>query len=305
MKKTLHPYHCLGLILILSSTLTFTASLAKAQDYIPVNAMSSIKTPHFIMFWNSKSLFNPAASGIDDKYYLGLTVNEYWMGMKNAPVNIGAFFEAKSEALHGALGINYVNTKTSQFFSNHAFNANYSYHRKLGNNRILSAGIAGGLALYKSDNSTTDPLTNDNGVNTFYNFHLGLFYQSNHLGLGVSSNHYEYVNMDLKNAILSQISIFSSYRFDLGEILDISPEVLMTCPLDNKYDINISAGLLFTIKDIFRTGFVYGIDDIYGVTAGVDIAGKVRLSYAVEMRKSMQGGVNYGNHELLVALKIR
>jgi type IX secretion system PorP/SprF family membrane protein len=277
--------------------------ITQAQTYAyPANA--STKFPLYTMFWNSKSLFNPAASGVEHNYHVALMGREQWAGIKDGPRNGGVFYEMKSEVLHGGVGINYMYTTFFKIHQTHELNANYSYHHSLGNNRILSAGISGGITLMKYDFSMGDPLIIDKGNKTYYDFQFGLFYQSNHLQLGLSSNHFEHIELNSEKRIFSQICLYSSYRFDIGKILAFRPEILMIWPEFITDNLTLSSGFIFTLKERFWTGFTYRTDDTYGGMAGVDIAGKVRLGYLFETTTGVPGSKTYGNHELLVALMI-
>jgi type IX secretion system PorP/SprF family membrane protein len=258
------------------------------------------------MFWNSKSLINPAASGVENKFYAALMGGEQWMGIKTNPRNIGVIMAMKSDFLHGAVGMNYVYTSFPEVNKLHFLDANYSYHINLGNERILSAGISGGLTLLKYDYSMDWPLVDDKGTVKYYDFQLGLFYKSNHLQLGLSSNYFEYTDIySAGKDMSSNVYIYSSYRFEMSELLEINPELLISRHKLYDESIILSSGLLLTFKEIFWTGFTYRTDNTYGGMAGFDIAGIVRIGYSYEIRTKVLEIENYGNHELLVALMLR
>ncbi|HEX2394857.1 MAG TPA: PorP/SprF family type IX secretion system membrane protein [Bacteroidales bacterium] len=266
-----------------------------------------IKPLPFSMFWNSKSLFNPAASGVDNRYYAAVAGGEQWIGTNYEPRDIGVILAMKSDFLHGAIGMNYVHTAFPEVFKIHNLNAIYSYHINLGNEKILSAGISGGISLVTSDYTMYDPpFYNEKSTNSNYNLQLGMLYRSDHLQLGLSSHHFEYTDIySAGKEISSNIYIYSSYRFDIGEILDINPQLLITRHKSYTEIINLSSGLLFAFKERFWTGFTYRTDNTYGGLAGFDIAGIVRIGYSYEIRTKVSGIENYGNHELLVALMLR
>jgi len=149
------------------------------------------------------------------------------------------------------------------------------------------------------------PLVDDKGTITYYDFKLGLYYKSNHLQLGLSSNHFEYTDIySAGKEISSNIYIYSSYRFDIGEILDINPQLLISKHNLYTETIILSSGLILTFKERFWTGFTYRTNNTYGGMAGFDIAGIVRIGYSYEIRTKVLGIGNYGNHELLLALML-
>jgi type IX secretion system PorP/SprF family membrane protein len=265
-----------------------------------------LKPLPFTMFWNAKSLFNPAANGIEHKYYAALMGGQQWLGTKSSPKNIGVVMAMKCDVLHGAVGMNYVYTDFLEIHKLHSFDANYSYHFKLGNERVLSAGISGGLTLDKYEFSMEPPIEDQKGTEKYYNINLGLYYQSNHLRLGLSSDHYEYTDIfSAEKEIYGIIYLYSSYRFVIGENLDISPEILLSSFKLYNRSTNLTSGLLLTYKEKFWTGFTYRTDNTYGGMAGFNIAGTVKIGYSCEIRTKVDGFKNYGNHELVMALMIK
>jgi type IX secretion system PorP/SprF family membrane protein len=110
----------------------------------------NLQAQYHSMFWNSYSLINPAASGVQYKYYGALAGRAKWLGYKDTPRTGSALFDVKLNPMHGGAGINYTYEKygLTKF---HKFNTNYSYHLNLPNEQTLSLGLSGGITVEKTD----------------------------------------------------------------------------------------------------------------------------------------------------------
>jgi hypothetical protein len=84
------------------------------------------------MYWNTYSLFNPAASGLHQRFYGVLTGNFQYVGFEDAPVTKTAIFDMKTDALHGGIGINYTFDKAG-LTKGHNVALNYNYQLDLQN----------------------------------------------------------------------------------------------------------------------------------------------------------------------------
>lgn len=290
------------LFLLFFLTLILVGGFTKAQT---LETFQHLKLLPFSMSWDAKSMFNPAASGVENKYYVALMGKEQWVGINNGPRDWSVLCEMKSELLHGGVGINYIYTTIFNTQQNHYFNAKYSYHIKLDHDKILSAGISGGLTLWNYDFSKEPPYVGFKGQKKFYDFQFGLFYHSNHLSIGINSIHFEHLKLEPSDkSISSKLYLFSSYRFDLGELFDITP-LLMIWPENKTQKTIFSSAIICAIKNRYRVGFIYYNDDTYGATTSVDIAGLVKLGYLFEINTKVSGIEYHGNHEVLVALMIK
>jgi type IX secretion system PorP/SprF family membrane protein len=285
-------------------TTTHRACIALICIFLPsffceaqmISNPARVLPPVFTGFWNTKSLFNPAATGVENTYQAAITGRRQWAGYKDSPFNLGLTLGMKSDVLHGGIGVDYSFTKIGQTLYDHEFKVNYSYHVKLTNDQILSAGISGGMALMKYNFTFADPIIEDKGHTSYYDFQFGLFYRSNHLQLGLSSNHFRYNENETEKSTLNHIYLYSSYGFDITDKIELRPELLVLWPEFKTDDLTLSSGLIATFKKTFRAGFTYRSNNSYGFTAGVNIAGKLQLGYLFEYTTNRPGEV-IGNHE--------
>jgi type IX secretion system PorP/SprF family membrane protein len=232
---------------------------------------------------------------------------EQWAGSKDAPKMGSALFDMKVDALHGGAGMNFTYEKDGPI-QVYDFNANYSYHVNLQNGRILGLGLSGGFGKCKINNLMVDPILTTNDNQDFYQFKFGLFYASNHLEVGISSGHIKAAKItNVETKLNSQYLLFGAYRFDIGENFDIKPNILIKMYELGGVDFRLSSGLLFIFKEKFWAGATYIMDDKLGALFGFDIINKIRIGYSFDMLTAPmnKSARNYGNHEIIAAVKIK
>ena len=272
---------------------------------------TKIQAQDYTMFWNAYQLLNPASVGVQQKYNAALICGEQFVGLSGAPYYLNGLFNMKVDAIHGGAGISYNHSKIG-FTSTNGINLDYSYHFNLKNNRIIGLGVSSGLSYQKTDVSNfilppmggSDPLLQVNDKLYLLNYRFGFYYSSNHLELGVSSSHYK--NIDYENLAIdinNREWFMGSYRFGIGEILDISPKVLIDAT-ELKYN-SLSSAIIVTYKKKFWTGASYNTNNYYGFMAGFDIINMIRIGRSFERSSSVLQKYSNGNWEFVLALLIK
>jgi type IX secretion system PorP/SprF family membrane protein len=266
-----------------------------------------VKTQETRMFWNSQTLYNPAASGLNQKIDATLIGRAKWLGYNNAPLYGNAIYNMKAGILHGGFGVNF-NCNRIGFIHDKGFNINYSYHIDFKNKKKLGIGVSGGLNRKRFDISSLyirdydDPIIVSKNTDLLFNYKFGLFYVSNHLELGLSSTFMKVIEKNTPYLTNSNIYwIFSSYQFEIGKNIEFKPNLLLN---PYKHYIGISSGLLMTYKQRFWTGITYIRYNNIGVMFGYDIIGMFRLGYSWN---STSFGFNFisGNHEIILAIILK
>lgn len=262
------------------------------------------------MFWDSKSLFNPAVSGLNNKIYAAATGRAQWLGFKGAPLFGNAILDMKSGALHGGVGLNFALERLGLLKTKSA-NVNYNYQIDLKNHRILSLGVSGGLGIVKVNLSSLylpDPyiITDASDASLFLNYKFGLCYSTDHWELGLSLTQTKSTG-NVKLYFFDKYFGFCSYRLNICENIDIKPNLLIrTNELDGK-NIALSSGLLMMYKERFWTGISYTLHQSYGAMIGYDILGMLKVGYSVDFTSFFDRSYRYryANHEIIVAFTLK
>jgi type IX secretion system PorP/SprF family membrane protein len=288
-------YYYMRLLLIFTMLFLNLGIYAQPDDY-------------YSMYWNKKSLFNPASSGVKHKYYAALTGRQQWVGIKDAPCSFTAAFDTKLNSLHSGTGINFTYGEAGAVEYYNA-NINYNYQISFGNNTALSIGASGGLILDKLDLSQIESMDGEDFDDkyTTLSFKFGLNYVSKHLDIGLSSLSYKTIDHSTDNSTdnfyaLQTSWLFCSYWFPLCRNITVEPNLLLRMTQSEFNDMFIYPGILFTVKERFWTGFSCSNHGVFGATVGYDIVKKFRIGYSFDYKDFGTTVNNYGNHEMVLAI---
>jgi type IX secretion system PorP/SprF family membrane protein len=162
----------IGLVALLTTALAVTA---QAQD-----------EPQFAQYQFSRSLFNPAANGIEDGFSGLLMHRSQWVGFDNAPHAQGLSLQGGLKSINSGIGLNVTNTNYG-VTNALSIGIAYAYHLPLGKKYRLSFGIQGDLKV-NSDNGSQLSTTGSGDSEfqqdvTLYtgNFGAGLMFHSERL----------------------------------------------------------------------------------------------------------------------------
>ena len=266
--------------------------------------------PHFTIFWNNYSLYNPAATGLFNKHFASLNGRLQWVNFNKAPKTISAVYDFKWEKINSGIGINYIYDQLG-FEKNNKINLTYSYQFNLKKDRVLSSGVSFGILRKSIDYSkfitidSNDPLLNSNTVqrDDLFNINFGLMFKSPHFLFGLSAtqlNESESKILHLKNS--RHYYFVCSYNTNAGKNFNIKPIILIKSDIvSTQYDIN----LLLTYKKRIWTGVSYRIDDAIAFMGGADIKGKYRIGYSYDYTISAFANYSNGSHEVVMALMLK
>ena len=106
--------------------------------------------PIFSQFWNAKTYYNPATTGLNFKH-LSTTIGRWQnVGVEGQPITQLLGYAAKLKKLHGGLGFTYMREEIgASKFNKTKFN--YSYHFKTKKEGFFSIGLAAGFNALKMD----------------------------------------------------------------------------------------------------------------------------------------------------------
>ena len=218
------------------------------------------------MFWNNYTIFNPAATGLFYKHQANATFRDQWEGVNGAPQTWIANYNAKIDGIHGGLGANYIYEDISVFHTTRV-NVNYSYHFKVGENGILSAGFSGGLLFNKYSFTPQSSVTT-----TTFNANAGLVYKNDRLNIGLSTTNLNQLDYN-KSFYTPALHYYlcADYLFTLGERFDLKPQVLLrTDAVKFSCDLNVLA----YYKKQFWLGVTYRTTDAICFMGGWDFPEK-------------------------------
>lgn len=282
-----------------------------------VGAVQAQDEPQFAQYQFSRSLFNPAANGIEDGFSGLLMHRSQWVGFDKAPHAQGLSLQGGLKSINSGIGLNVTNTGYG-VTNALSIGIAYAYHLPLGKKYRLSFGIQGDLKV-NSDNGS-DLSTTGSGDSeyqqdvTLYtgNFGAGLMLHSERLFVGVSTTRFldNQINYATKSSYnngfdVEKIPFYvtAGYAFLLSPSISLMPSAMLRSladqPLMADFNLNVK------YKDIFWIGPYYRLNAAVGGMAGVNISNTVRIGYAGEFPMSSLSPYTKGSHEVFISFNIR
>ncbi len=217
--------------------------------------------PQFSQYIFNDLSFNPGYAGIEAAICATALHRSQWVGFEDAPVSTNFAVQSPLSLLHGGIGLNILTDKIGQneFLS---LNLSYSYQVELSAGK-LGIGLSVGVIQDEIDGANIITQNPDPAIPTSVDkasgldLGMGLFYNSEKLYVGLSSNH---VNEPTIATSIDIIDIKRHYYLTAGSIHE----------LNEKMDLKPS--LLVKTE---------------GVTTSVD------LTSLLEYNKKLWGGVTY------------
>lgn len=281
------------LILILTITLC-SIKLAFSQKY-----------PVYNMYWNNNSMFNPAATGMFNKYFASVTGYHHGFDFDIGFSSISSVIDMRIDRINSGIGLN-CHFNEIGAFSDYSCMINYSYHFDLPNKHILSFGASAGIFRNTLDLSKLQFIVNGDPISVKprqeidyqFNSNLGALYKADRFQFGLSIS--QLFNRKEHQFFTSfrQLWISSSYRHDISASFAITSSVLMVAYSRNA-DFYIS--LVLTYDQFLWTGITYYPNNSVGYMAGMDIKKKFRIGYSYE--QFFRSGY-YRGHEIVLAVMI-
>ena len=263
----------------------------------------------YSVFWNNSSVFNPAYTGEQSKYYFSANIRNQWTKVQGNPLTINGNLEWQIDSLRNAIGLSYTYDKLG-LEKNNTIKLNYSHHFKISKDKRIGIGIAPTFATRKFefnnfvtiDDQTYDPSIPSGEENyKYFDLSFGLSYISNHMKVGISSTQLLESSGTSDNLYRNARHFYgnASYDINVNQKIKIIPQIMIGYV--NDY-LALNTILLAKYREQYWIGGSFSNEEDLGVMAGVDIAKKFRLGYAFNYY-STSGKQPFGEtHEIVFAI---
>lgn len=157
--------------------------------FILIRAEAFAQDPQVSQYMFLKQIVNPGYVGTNQAFCATGAYRTQWVGFEGAPKTFLFCADAPIKALHGGVGIKFINDKIGNFNFTKAGLA-YSYQLSLGKTGLLGIGLEGEIVHTVVANNWLTPsgqVIAGNSVNTNYNIDLGTYYKTPQLYIGISS----------------------------------------------------------------------------------------------------------------------
>ncbi|PHR35617.1 MAG: hypothetical protein COA38_01835 [Fluviicola sp.] len=270
------------------------------------------------MYWNNYSYFNPAMSGVNQKYEGNVTYRSQWDRVNGAPTTLFANYGMNLADKHG-LGVNYV-SETIGFTRSHRIKLNYNYQLKLDETRKLVFGTAFSFQDFDISPTWTPPTTSHDPSlpvgfkSQNYAVDLGISYYGKNLIAGVSAtqipsnsnnsgNSSNSVTPAIPESYSNRTHLFGNIRYHLRFLNQnylILESQLRTDFVRYSQDFNVG----YNWKNILEAGIGYRTSDAVIVNLTGIIAKKYRIGYSYGYSLNKLSSVSQGSHEIAIGLRI-
>ena len=270
---------------------------------------------HFTQYMFNQLYFNPGASGIEQGFRGGLLYRNQWTGYSGlsgsgAPQNI--LFTGSAPILAANMGVGLVvNSDRIGPLTDLEASANLAYHFKVGAGK-LGAGVR--LGMHSRSISSGDLKVNETDDNVYLNllgssaqivpdFGFGLYYSSDKMFFGLSSNHLSEPKFDFSG---SKSTLNRHYYLAGGYNFDLTPSIVLTPSVNVKYDSKVyqyELSALAKINNQFFVGLAYREQDAISGILGVSFLkdNRLRLTYSIDYTVPSTEAKRPTSHEIMAS----
>jgi type IX secretion system PorP/SprF family membrane protein len=276
-----------------------------------VHAQQIFKLSHFMQH---NFIYNPAASGANDRASIGLTYRSMWSGMPGGPITgiiYGDKYFAKKK-----IGISAVIYKDETGpTSRSGGNLNLSYSVDFENGKRLMFGLGGQILQFKIDKSDieqaipNDPLLASSGTTVKGDADAGIYYKSPTLNVGVSAMQLIQTKLDLikgtsgennQGKLYRHYFLTADYTWQVDEDNVLIPNLLFKY-LPNS-PTEFEGGVRLEHQKLVWVGFNYHYNQDLSGYLGVNVNNNLSVGYSFDHYTKPLNAFDGGNnaHEIFI-----
>jgi len=276
---------------------------------------------HFVLFAQQDPIYtqyilnpmviNPAYAGLGNNLNAMVSYRTQWAGLDGQPQTINASGNVSLIDNRVGTGITLTRDKIGATTSTE-FNASFAYKLPLGDDKVLSFGMQGGVLNFKNDYSGLNIYDNDDPAftsgerGTRINIGAGVILKSERLLLGLSVPRLlpsTFKNGGQEFDLYNQhLYVFGAYVWYLNERIRFKPTVLLRTVKGAPASVDLAANLNFNALHtvgVFTRNF-----NTYGLLLQTLLADKFRLGYVFELPTGKSVGANFTSHEISLGIRL-
>lgn len=266
----------------------------------------------FTQYFLSGFAFNPAFAGSKENFNALATHRSQWSGITDAPRTYFLGLHAPSKS--GKMGFGgSLFTDVAGPTGRTGIQGNYAYHIKVTEQSKVSLGVSFGLTQFAIDGTqitlredNDQALTNSMQAELKPDASFGaLWYGENfHLGLSATqifNNELDLFQGDTEGRMAVHYFLTGGYEFNISEMFDIEPFVLVKYVSPLEPQIDISTRILY--KGNLWLGGSYRTSDAAAIFAGYEIMDYLTLGYSMDFTTSELRNYSNGTHEIFLGVR--
>lgn len=271
----------------------------------------------FTQYMFNRIYYNPGVSGSGNAICVNALHRSQWVGFDGAPTSQNLNASVPLDILHGGVSLKIANDQIG-FFQNLNAALGYAYQTPFANG-TLGAGVSFELftkavvnAGWKApENALFDPqIPSSNTNSAYFDMNFGVYYESEKIWAGVSSNRLleSAAKLDPLNRSISSITRFYNKRHYyvmggynwqiIGSNWEFRPSTLIKTDLAASPVIDVNATGVYNKK--FWGGVSYRLSEAVGVNIGYQFTESLKAGYAYDIPISDVAGQGSGSHEIFL-----
>lgn len=253
--------------------------------------------PLFSQFWNAKTYYNPATTGLNYKHLITTIGRWQNVGVDGEPVSQLLGYSARLKKLHGGLGFTYMH-ETIGFDEFNKTKFNYSYQITTKKDGVFSIGLGAGFNNLKSEpewvtpGGAVDPSLPEAFNKTSFTGDFGIAFTSKKMNFSLSATQ---LSSSRIGSYTEKPHMVLMYDYIMGNEngFQLKPQAFVITDLVKAVaDLN----LMFLWKGKVGAGVTYRTSEDLSFSVNWDIVKKFRLGYAYDLNIGTLSSISKGSH---------
>ena len=287
-------------------------------------SLHSQQLGQYTMYMLNKYRNNSAYAGLDNSLSATGVYRAQWIGLEGSPIMQNVNVHLPVYLIKGGVGLNVENI-TYGAEQNLSATLSYAFHKRVGDEGVLSLGLGGGIYQQSLDgtilrtpggeydqsqglsiNHNDQLLTEGKASGITPIFNAGIYFQTERFEAGVSAMNLIEPKINLDNNINFQLNrhyfLTMAYNWDISSTLSLQPSIMLKSDIIEtqveistiiQYNSNIFGGVAFR-------GYNQNTIDAAAFLAGIKLSEKITLAYSYDLTLSSYNSVSNGSHEILI-----
>jgi type IX secretion system PorP/SprF family membrane protein len=267
--------------------------------------------PLYSQYLFNPFILNPAYAGYSKDLSALVSYRSQWSGYDGAPVTANASGHIALVENRMGLGLNLIQDQIG-VDENRQVQISYAYHLLLDNNRKISFGLLGGVAIYQTDYSEltideSDPKFQGRLNETKPVIGTGIIYSSNNLYAGLSVPNLMKTSTNSAGVEVTRYNQHAyahlTYVFTLSHRMKLKPFVLARAVQGSP--LNMDVGAVLSADDSYTLGLFSRSLNTYGFLAKFHLGDIMRIGYVFELPTNASVGSQYVTHEFTLGIRMK
>ncbi len=274
-------------------------------------ALFAQQDPIYAQYILNPIIINPAYAGLGNNLNAMVSYRTQWVGLDGQPQTFNASGNVSLVDNRVGAGITITRDQIGSTTTMET-NAAFSYKLPLGDDKVLSFGMQGGVLNFRNDYSALNPYDKDDVAFTGgergsrINLGVGVILKSERFLFGLSVPRLLPTTFKAGNSSFDLYTqhfyVFSAYVWYINERIRFKPTILAR--LVNGAPPSFDIGTNLNFNGLHTVGVFIRKFNTYGLLVQTLLAEKFRLGYVFELPTGNSVGANFTSHEISLGIRM-